>query len=647
MPTGAYFPVVENNEVRSTQGAREPSRPPLTVRLILFCGTADLRSRPNGVYNSGVAIRVLPSQLIDQIAAGEVVERPAAAVKELIENSLDAGAKRIELEIQAGGTRLIRIRDDGVGIARDDLELALSRHATSKIASLEDLESVSTLGFRGEALPSIASVAQLKLTSHATGEESGWSVEVDGAVVSDPRPAAHPSGTTIEVRDLFYNTPARRKFLKTERTEFSHIDAALRSMALGRFDVEWQLKHNQRATLSLPAAPDRERQEARLAQVCGEAFLAHARYFEREIEGLRLSGWLADPTFSRSQADMQYTFVNGRYVRDKVLRHAVRLGYEDVLFHGRQPAYVVFLELDPRRVDVNAHPAKLEIRFRDSRLVHDFVFRTVETVLSSTLDSEQRDATQPPVRLSGSLPGTGRRPGPQHGPVSQSSLRLGAGAAAAREALPLYRTLHARPEPRGDDEEMPPLGFALGQLLGIYILAENKDGLIIVDMHAAHERITYERLKQAMAGDRLKTQPLLVPLALKVAEHEAQMVESAGEDLECLGFTVTRRGLDEVQVSGVPLLLQGAEAESLIRDVLADLGQSGGLHRVESAINELLATMACHGAVRANRQLALEEMNALLREMEATERSDQCNHGRPTWTGISVAELDRLFLRGQ
>ena len=594
-----------------------------------------------------MTIRVLPSQLIDQIAAGEVVERPASAVKELIENSLDAGAKRIDLEVQAGGTRVIRVRDDGTGIPPADLELALLRHATSKISSLEDLENVSTLGFRGEALPSIASVAQLTLTSHAKGEEAGWSVESDGLAVSNPRPAAHPTGTTIEVRDLFFNTPARRKFLKTERTEFSHIDTAFRCMALGRFDIEWHLKHNQRPTLSLPAARDRECQEARLAQVCGEDFVAHARYFEREIEGLRLSGWLAEPTFSRSQSDRQYTFVNGRYVRDRVLRHAVRLGYEDVLFHGRHPAYVIFLELDTRRVDVNAHPAKLEIRFRDSRLVHDFVFRTVEAALSSTLNSEERDGMQPPARLPGKLPETNDGTGTQRAPLSQSSLYLGAQAAQARDAVPMYRTLHARVEPPGDTQDIPPLGFALGQLLGIYILAENKDGLIIVDMHAAHERITYERLKHDLAEDRLKTQSLLVPFSLKLAEHEAQLAETAAEDLTRLGFNLIRRGPGEVQISGVPLLLQGAEVEPLLRDVLADLGQKGGLHRVELAVNELLATMACHGAVRANRRLEVEEMNALLREMERTERSDQCNHGRPTWTRITVAELDRLFFRGQ
>jgi DNA mismatch repair protein MutL len=587
-----------------------------------------------------VAIRVLPSQLIDQIAAGEVVERPASAVKELIENSLDAGAKRIDIEIEAGGTRLIRITDDGSGIPRDDLPLALSRHATSKISSLDDLERVGTLGFRGEALPSVASVARLEMTSRAEREDSAWRIACDGGELSAPRPAAQPHGTTVEVRDLFFNTPARRKFLKTERTEFSHVEAAVRGFALVRFDVEWRLKHNQRAILALPAATRRAQREERLGHVCGSAFLEHARYFERQIEGMRLSGWLADPTFSRSQADMQHTFVNGRLVKDRVLRHAARLGYEDVLFQARQPAYVVYLELDSRRVDVNAHPAKLEIRFRDSRLVHDFVFRTIEAALASTLESEPGSAERPPARAAGL---------DSAGAAQQNALGLGArrGAADVRDALPLYQILHSRPAQTMPDEDVPPLGFALGQLLGIYILAENRDGLIIVDMHAAHERITYERLKQALGDDKLKAQPLLMPLLLKVSKREAELVERDGEELERLGFLAVRRGPDEVQVSAVPALLDGAETESLLRDVLADLAETESAHRVESSVNELLATMACHSAVRANRKLELAEMNALLREMEGTERSDQCNHGRPTWTRITVAELDRLFLRGQ
>ena len=587
-----------------------------------------------------MTIRVLPPQLIDQIAAGEVIERPASALKELVENSLDAGATQVDIEIQAAGTRLIRIRDDGIGIAKDELPLALSRHATSKITSLDGLENVATLGFRGEALPSIASVAHLKLTSRAQGEDSGWSIESAGGELSPLRPAPHPPGTTLEVRDLFFNIPARRKFLRTERTEFSHIDAVVRSLSLARFDVAWQLKHNQRANLALPQAHSRERHEARLSLVCGESFLEHARFFERDLEGMRLFGWLADPTFSRSQADMQYTFVNGRVVRDKVLRHAVRLGYQDVLFQARQPAYVVFLELDPRRVDVNAHPAKLEIRFRDSRLVHDFVFRTVETALATTLESGQRDAMRPPAHAA------------ENETVKSARQRLlsmrGRGdAAEVREHRPLYEILHARPVPQPAEQELPPLGFALAQLSGIYILAQNHEGLIIVDMHAAHERITYERLKQSLGEDKLKGQPLLVPISLKVSEREAEVVEDHGEELSRLGLIAVRRGPEEIQITEVPLLLQGTEVEPLIRDVLSDLLAAAGVHRLADAADELLATMACHGAVRANRQLNVEEMNALLREMESTERSDQCNHGRPTWTQITIAELDRLFLRGR
>ena len=587
-----------------------------------------------------MTIRVLPPQLIDQIAAGEVIERPASALKELVENSLDAGAKRVDIEIQAGGTRLIRIRDDGVGIAKDELALAMSRHATSKIVSLDGLESVATLGFRGEALPSIGSVAHLKLTSRAEGEDSGWSIESDGGDLSSLRPAAHPRGTTLEVRDLFFNVPARRKFLRTERTEFAHIDTVVRSLSLARFDVAWQLRHNQRANLALPRAQSREEHEARLSQVCGESFLEHARYFERELEGMRLFGWLADPTFSRSQADMQYTFVNGRVVRDKVLRHAVRLGYQDVLFQSRQPAYVVFLEIDPRRVDVNAHPAKLEIRFRDSGLVHDFVFRTVEAALATTLESGQRDAMRPPAHAA------------EDETVESARQRLlglsgRPGTAEVRETARLYDVLHSRPVPPPVDQELPPLGFALAQLGGIYILAENGEGLIIVDMHAAHERITYERLKQALGEEKLKRQPLLVPISLRVSEREAEAVEVHAEELARLGLVAVRRGPEKIQVTEVPQLLKETEVEALMRDVLSDLLAAASVRRVAGAADELLATMACHGAVRANRQLDLEEMNALLREMERTERSDQCSHGRPTWTRITIAELDRLFLRGQ
>jgi DNA mismatch repair protein MutL len=642
-----------------------------------------------------VAIRILPSQLIDQIAAGEVVERPASAVKELIENALDAGARCIDVEIEAGGSRLIRITDDGVGIARDELTLALSRHATSKIACLEDLEALRSMGFRGEALPSIASVSRLVLTSRAAGEQSGWRIAVDGGELGDVRPAAHPFGTSAEVRELFYNTPARRKFMRAERTEMGHVDAVVKSLALARFDVEFRVKHNRRAALRLSAALDREAREARIAELCGAQFLDSARYFEREIEGLAMHGWLAAPTFSRSQPDMQYTFVNGRFVRDKLLRHAARLGYQDVLYQSRQPAFVVFLSLDPRRVDVNAHPAKLEIRFRDSRLVHDFVFRTIEAALARTLDSSDA-AGPPPAQIRAATPDRAAAwpRAVEHEPASAqdttpaaergASYSFGARGASGRagqrgldlhgvrEHVHLYHRLHARAplltsgvaatldtdaERPADwqgnggsnaaGDGIPPLGFALAQLSGIYVLAENRDGLIIVDMHAAHERITYERMKRAFLDDELMRQSLLVPIDVELSPREADIAEERQPDLERLGFSIVRRGPRSVQVQAIPLLLEGSDAAALLRDVLSDFADSDGGERVEARVNELLATMACHGAVRANRKLDVAEMNALLRQMERTERSDQCNHGRPTWTRITLRDLDRLFLRGQ
>lgn len=599
-----------------------------------------------------MAIRFLPSQLIDQIAAGEVVERPASVVKELVENSLDAGARSIVIEIESGGSRLIRVTDDGCGIGRDELALALSRHATSKIASIDDLEALATLGFRGEALPSIGSVARLKLTSRTAGAEHAWSIACDGGVVGEAKPAAHPLGTCVEVRDLFFNTPARRKFQRSEKTETGHVDAVVKNLALARFDVELTLAHNGRTAFRLSAAAERAAQEARIADICGGEFLEHARYFERAIEGMRLSGWLAAPAFSRSQPDMQFTFVNNRFVRDKLLRHAVRLGYQDVLFQARQPAYVAFLDLDPRRVDVNAHPAKLEIRFRDSQLVHDFVFRTVEAALASTLESGERGDARAPVP--GRTFGTPASPAaayaspgstPAHGQA-----RLAFNAGGVRESyVPLYRRLHERPAQAAvpADGEVPPLGYALAQLSGVYVLAENREGLIVVDMHAAHERITYERMKADLAAARLKSQPLLVPVTLDVSTREADLAEESSADLEALGFALVRRGPQQVAVTAVPLLLDGSDVLPLVRDLLSDLADDGRAARIDSVTNELLATMACHAAVRANRRLSVAEMNALLREMERTERSDACNHGRPTWTQVTLADLDRLFLRGR
>jgi DNA mismatch repair protein MutL len=589
-----------------------------------------------------VVIRVLPSQLIDQIAAGEVVERPASVVKELVENSLDAGARSIEVAIEAGGSALIRVADDGHGIPADELALALSRHATSKIGTLEDLEALTSMGFRGEALPSIGSVSRMTLTSRTAAAEHAWRITCDGGDTAKPKPAAQSAGTTIEVRDLFFNTPARRKFQRSEKTEAGHVDAVLKSLALARFDVEFRLLNNDRVAWHAPIATTRVEQEARLADLCGDEFLSNARYFERAIEGLRLAGWLAAPAFSRSQADMQFTFVNSRFVRDKLLRHAVRLGYQDVLFGSRQPAFVLYLDIDPRRVDVNAHPAKLEIRFRDSRLVHDFVFRTVETVLAGTIAA----ADEPAAPVHGAALATrGALPG---APTLQAPLELR--ASQVREYVPLYERLHSHVASRSavaDDPTVPPLGYALAQLSGVYVLAENRSGLIIVDMHAAHERVTYERLKTALGADKLKSQALLVPVTLDVTSREADLAEEAGTDLRALGFDLLRRGPRQVAVLALPLLLEASEVEPLVRDLLSDLAENQGAGRVESVVNELLATMACHAAVRANRRLTIEEMNALLREMERTERSEACNHGRPTWTQVTMADLDRLFLRGQ
>jgi DNA mismatch repair protein MutL len=588
-----------------------------------------------------VAIRILPSQLIDQIAAGEVVERPASVVKELVENSLDAGARSIEVAIEGGGAELIRVADDGRGIDRDELALALCRHATSKIATLDDLEALLSMGFRGEALPSIGSVSRMTLTSRTETDEHAWAIVCDGGNVGAPKPAAHSFGTTIEVRDLFFNTPARRKFQRSDKTESGHVDAVLKSLALARFDVEFRLLMNGRVAWHTPVAATRVAQETRLADLCGEDFLANARYFERAIEGVRLAGWLAAPAFSRAQADMQYTFVNGRFVRDKVLRHAVRLGYQDVLFGTRQPAFVLSLDLDPRRVDVNAHPAKLEIRFRDSRLIHDFVFRTIQAALAEPIAVAELPAAPVLGATLADAPARGE-------PVRQAPLALR--SAEVRQYVPLYERLHSRPAVAtavADDDAVPPLGYALAQLSGVYVLAENRSGLIIVDMHAAHERITYERLKADLGSDKLKSQPLLVPITLEVTSREADLAEEFASDLHALGFELVRRGPQHVSVLALPLLLNAGDTESLTRDLLSDLATSEGAGRVESVVNELLATMACHAAVRANRRLTIEEMNALLRQMERTERSEACNHGRPTWTQVTMADLDRLFLRGQ
>ncbi len=582
-------------------------------------------------------IHQLPSHLINQIAAGEVVERPASVVKELLENSLDAGARSVHVDIVSGGQKLIRIRDDGKGIVEHELRLALSRHATSKIASLDDLEAVASLGFRGEALPSIASVARLSLTSHAAGADSAFQVEAEGGEVSQPAPVAHPEGTTVEVHDLFYNTPARRRFLRTERTEYGHIEKWVRRLALSRPEVALTLTHNRRTALSLPAAADEESRRQRIARLCGEAFAEQCIYIEHATEGIALSGWIGLPTFNRSQPDLQYWFVNGRSVTDKTLSHAVRHAYRDVLFHGRYPAYVLDLTMDPARVDANAHPAKHEVRFRDGRRVHGFVSQTVEVALKDTRPGGHNVAPIPMTR---------------DAVFSQGGMSLPSSptSSAVRETLSAYRAMATAPalaevpRPAG---EIPPLGFAVAQLAGIYVLAENSEGLVVIDMHAAHERIVYEKLKRGYDDRDLVRQPLLVPEVINVAESEANLVEHSGHLLEKLGLVVDRSGPTSLTVREVPALLKNADVESLLRDVLSDLSESGQSTRIDDISDDYLATMACHHSVRANRQLTIDEMNALLREMERTERADQCNHGRPTWTTITLSELDRLFLRGR
>ncbi|MGB5256029.1 MAG: DNA mismatch repair endonuclease MutL [Woeseiaceae bacterium] len=582
-------------------------------------------------------IQQLPSHLINQIAAGEVVERPASVVKELLENSLDAGAQSIQVDIVSGGQKLIRIRDDGKGIAEDELQLALARHATSKISSLDDLEAVASLGFRGEALPSIASVARLSLTSRAAAADSAWQVEADGGVISSPAPVAHPLGTTVEVHDLFYNTPARRRFLRTERTEYGHIEKWLRRLALSRPEVAFTLTHNRRTVLSLPAARDEESRRQRIARLCGEGFAEQCVYIAQQADGIALSGWIGLPTFNRSQPDLQYWFVNGRSVTDKTLSHAVRHAYRDVLFHGRYPAYVLDLTMDPAGVDANAHPAKHEVRFRDGRRVHGVVSQTVEVALRDTRPGGHNVAPIPMTRDAVFNQGA-------------MSLTPGHSTSAVREALAGYQAMAAAPalaEMPEQASDIPPLGFAIAQLAGIYVLAQNSDGLVVIDMHAAHERIVYEKLKGGYKDRGLIRQPLLVPEVINVAESEADLVEQSGHLLESLGLVVDRSGLTSLTVREVPALLKNADVEGLLRDVLSDLAESGKSNRIDDVSDDYLATMACHHSVRANRQLTLEEMNALLREMETTERADQCNHGRPTWTTITLSELDRLFLRGR
>jgi DNA mismatch repair protein MutL len=598
-------------------------------------------------------IKVLSHRLSNQIAAGEVVERPASIVKELLENSLDAGANKIDVHVEQGGVKLLQVQDNGCGIPEDDLLLALRRHATSKISDLNDLENISTLGFRGEALASISSVSRLSLASRTESSVTGWSVEAHGREMEPSlMPAAHLTGTTVEIRDLFFNTPARKKFLKTEKTEFSRIDEILKRLALSHFNVYFSLKHNQKLVQNLlPAISDADKRR-RVGLVCGPNFIENTVLIDVEGAGLRLWGWVGVPTFSRSQADRQYFYVNGRVVRDKLVTHAVKQAYRDVLFHGRHPAYILYLELKPSLVDVNVHPTKHEVRFRDGRLIHDFLFSSLHKALAKLAPSDRMtDLNIAALNSSTNEAVLGN--GVEDNFPNQSHLSLNQSTDLARA---YYGSKNYRfeghqpasvPSAVENDESIPPLGYAIAQLHGIFILAENKQGLIVVDMHAAHERITYERLKTASRSEGLRMQPLLVPLSLVISKQEADCAEEKAEHLADLGIELQRISDEGIVVRQIPSLLKDFNVEQMVRDVLSDFLEYGVSDRIQSHQDELLSKMACYGSVRANRQLTLLEMNALLRDMESTERSGQCNHGRPTWIFQSLDELDKLFLRGQ
>jgi DNA mismatch repair protein MutL len=607
-------------------------------------------------------IRILPSELIDQIAAGEVIERPASVVKELIENSLDAGARRIEVDIERGGVGLIRVRDDGCGIPPDELEIAVRRHATSKIASLEDLESITTLGFRGEALPSIGSVARLRVTSHPSGAERAAEIAVDGGAASALRPAAHPRGTSVEVRDLFFNVPARRKFVRTATTESGHIARLVERLALSRPDVSFRLRSGERLLLDAPASVSETGEgdeKERLAQVLGREFLERSLAVEHCAGPVHLSGRIALPTAARAQPDEQYWFVNGRNVRDRLLMSAVRLGYRDVLYHGRHPAYVLHLTLDPRLVDVNAHPGKLEVRFRDSRQIHEFVFRAIERALEGTRPAmDASPATSAENLLRGSRAPVGAADGARPGvlPLSQpyeaarDPWRL---AGPLREvAEPPARALGSGVAARRAEQEVAamedqPLGVALAQLHGIYVLAQSRDGLILVDMHAAHERVLYERMKAERGTGPAASQQLLEPLVLELKAHELEAMLEHCAPWEQAGFELAALGPTRLALRRVPAMLAGSDVTGIVRSVAQDLSREDGYHHLDTAADRFLGTLACRTAIHARRTLTLPEMDALLRQMELTGRANQCNHGRPTWTRLTLGEIDQLFLRGR
>lgn len=593
-------------------------------------------------------IRQLPDLLISQIAAGEVVERPASVLKEVLENSLDAGATRVDVQLEEGGVRLLRISDDGCGIPKDELPLALARHATSKIASLDDLEAVASYGFRGEALASIASVARVSLASRSADSAHAWRLSGNINGNAQIEPAAGTQGTVLEVADLYFNTPARRKFLKTEATEYGHCVDVFQRMALARPDVSFTLSHNGNVRQRLMATTP----EQRLKDVLGPDFAGQTRAVDEQAGPLRLSGLAALPAYSRATRDAQFFYVNGRFVRDKVLAHAAREAYADILHGSRHPAYVLFLELDPRGVDVNVHPAKTEVRFRDGRGIHQFVFHVLQRALaapvqgaSSALQGEEGNSYHFP-------PATYAPPLQYQGNLAVAEPAVRAYLDFARSALPSEQGLSAHapsqvPAVLPQGQNAPPLGYAVAQIHGVYVLAQNEAGMVIVDMHAAHERILYERLKNVLDAGTPPSQPLLVPALIHASEGEIACAMEHTDTLQKLGFELAAAGPQELIVRAVPTLLAQGDVPALIRTLLADLREQPASRVIDARRNELLATMACHGAVRANRNLTVPEMNALLRDMEATERADQCNHGRPTWAQLSMKDLDRLFLRGQ
>lgn len=629
-------------------------------------------------------IEQLPDHLINQIAAGEVVERPASIVKELLENALDAGATQITVELEQGGLDKIRVRDNGCGIVAEQLPLALSRHATSKIRSMADLQEVATLGFRGEALPSIASVSRLTLTSGTDAAEHGSRIDYqsDGSVKQAPAP--HPTGTTVDVASLFYNIPARRKFMRTPRTEFARCETVVKTLAMAQPACAFNLVHNGKPVFECKAALDAEAQNVRIARILGKGFGEAARAVSLEGAGLVLSGWVAEPSFSRSQADMQYFYVNRRVVRDKVISHAVKQAYSDLIYHQRFPAFVLFLEIDPTAVDVNVHPGKQEVRFRDSQLVHGFIRRSIKEFLAAISpqtelesagaaqqgahpapDEALAEAHAPSSAPHGESAGPGAGYPGHYRPPTQQSMRLkvqeqfngmsrlAAPASRAPEPISPYASggdplsMGAGATSTDEAADIPPLGFARAHLHGVYILAENAEGMIVVDAHAAHERITYERLKTAYHDGQLKTQALLVPVTLDVSEAEADRCEQEAVWLSSLGFGVDRMAPEQLCIREVPAILGRCDVSALLRDVLSDLMSHDNSERLAAAVNDVLSSMACHGSVRANRALSVSEMNALLRQIETTPNSGQCNHGRPTWTAMSMQELDKLFLRGR